>query len=372
MILGMDFSSLEETEKLGGRFYDNEKQDDLLSILKNNGINGARLRLWVEPYSENGEEYGAGVCDLPCVIRLAKRAKEKGMSVLLDLHYSDFWCDPARQLMPKKWRGLSLHELCERVYEYTSDVLAAMRKEGVEPELIQIGNEITNGCLWEVGKLTGEGSPREGYDSLAAILKAGIRAAREKSRAEIVLHLENSGNNSLWREWFDEITARGVDFDIIGASYYPFWHGSFSNLKKNLDDMAERYKKDIMIVETAYAFTNEPYKTKNGEIELVIRGDMKLSDGSEPPYPLTKEGQVSFVRNLLSLAGTIKGMKGVYYWEPAWLPLEGSTWATATARRYMDEEYKAGGNEWANQCIFDYGGNATPALNEFKRANFGY
>jgi len=365
----MDFSSLEETEHLGGAFYQDGVPGDLVEILAKNGVNAARLRLWLDPYSKAGEPYGGGTCGLDCVKRLAARAKACGMRFLLDLHYSDFWCDPGRQLPPKAWAGLSADQLAERVYVYTRETLLSLQAAGLQPDMVQVGNEITNGMLWPAGRLSDPepGVRRTGYETLSLFVNAGCRAVRDTNRAKIVLHLERSGDNAVWREWFDEILSRGADFDIIGASYYPYWHGSFENLRHNLNDMIARYQKDVMVVETAYAFTSEHFDPTQSGAKLVINDSLKCFDGSDAPYPLSLEGQRQYVRELLHLVRGLDGGRGrgVYYWEPAWLPLPGSTWASEAARAYMNEQGKPGGNEWANQCVFDYGGNATPALKEF-------
>ena len=367
--LGMDFSTLEETEALGGVFRQDGKAGDLVEILAKNGVNAARLRLWVNPHSASGAPYGGGTCDLPLVIRLARRAKRAGMRFLLDLHYSDFWCDPGRQLPPKGWETLTLAQLSMRVYDYTRDVLAALEREGLSPDMVQVGNEITNGMLWPQGRLSDPkpGHARDGFDALSWLVNAGCRAVREHSSARVMLHLERSGDNAVWREWFDRLIARGADFDVIGASYYPYWHGNFEALRFNLNDMIARYGKDVMIVETAYAFTSEHFDPTQAGANLVINDSLKCYDGSDAPYPLSMEGQRQFTKELLNLVASLDGGHGtgVYYWEPAWLPLRGSTWASFAARDYMGERDKPGGNEWANQCIFDYEGNATPALKEF-------
>jgi len=369
--LGMDFSSLEETERLGGVFRQDGKTGDLVEILARNGVNAARLRLWLDPFGENGVPYGGGTCDLPCVMRLAARAKAQGMRFLLDLHYSDFWCDPGRQLSPKAWAGLGTDELAGKIFGYTKRTLQMLRNAGLEPDMVQVGNEITNGMLWPAGKLSDPepGKPRTGFGALAKLVGAGCAAVRDASGAKILLHLERSGDNAVWREWFDEMLSRGVEFDVIGASYYPYWHGTFESLQANLNDMIARYGKDVMIAETAYAFTSRHFDSQRTGANLVINDATKCFDGSPAPYPLTLDGQRRFVRSLLALVKGLDGGhgKGVYYWEPAWLPLPGSTWASEAAREYMHETGKPGGNEWANQCIFDYDGNATPALKEFRK-----
>lgn len=370
MFFGADFSSLEETEALGGRFYRDGRQGDLIGILRGAGISAARLRLWVNPFNENGETYGAGTNDIECTARLAKRAKDAGMSFMLDFHYSDFWCDPSRQLVPRLWQGLSFEDICRKVNEHTAESIKYLASRGLAPDYVQIGNEITNGMLWDYGKLMREDrKPTRGFDRLCALLKQGVAAVRECCDAKIVLHLERSYDNETYREWFDAMREHRVDYDIIGVSYYPYWHRSMKLLKANLDDMVERYDKDIMVVETAYAFTDE-YPDPDGENGKRMVGDTLVCyDGSPVPYPYTIGGQTDFVRDLIKLAAEIKDgrCKAIYYWEPAWLPLKGSTWATQAGKEYISETQYPSGNDWAYQCIFDYGGSANPALAEFSK-----
>ena len=203
---GMDISTLLEVEKCGGKFYDRSEEKDVLDILQSYGVNAVRLRLWNDPYSENGEPYGAGTNDLPTTITLAKRAKEHGMDVLLDLHYSDFWADPGKQRVPKAWRGMDVGQLEEAVYAYTKDVLLAMKEAGVLPDLIQVGNELTNGMLWPLGQMPS-------YDNLARFISAGIRAVRSvDADMPVMIHLDNGGNNAMYRDWFDHYMERGEDF----------------------------------------------------------------------------------------------------------------------------------------------------------------
>ncbi len=368
LIMGADISTLEDTEKQGGKFYAGGKEVILDKFLYENGITSVRLRLWNDPYTADGTEYGGGTCDIEKTIRTAKRIKALGMSFMLDFHYSDFWCDPARQGIPKAWKGKSLSEMCEAIYSFTKETVTRFINEGAAPEYIQVGNEITNGMLWDMGKLD-RSTPEalaESFDRLYDLVSAGTRAVRECSDGKIIIHLEQSGKNDLWREWFDNMTGRGLDFDIIGASYYPLWHGSPENMKANFDDMISRYDKDIMIVETAYPFTTAHHNPECKK--LMIDEDFTLEDGSKPLWPFTKEGQAQFIRELIKTAAEVKNgrCRGIYWWEPGWLPLKTSTWATYSALEDIGEEDKGIGNEWANQCLFDYGGNANPAIYEFR------
>lgn len=366
MIFGADFSSLEETELQGGKFYENGREVDLLACLASKGVTSARLRLWLNPCDENGTPYMGGTCDLERLLRLARRAREQKMSILLDLHYSDFWCDPSRQMIPKAWQDMDLSAMCQAVYQHTADTLERMKAEGLEPAAVQVGNEITNGMLWPVGRLEGQ-NPRQGFDALAALVRSGVQAVREHSSAKVVLHLEQSGKKDLWQEWFDAMVARGVEFDIIGASYYPYWHGTMEELKDNLENCVTRYGKDIWIVETSYPFTTEHYRPDGETAALCIADGAHRWNGDPVTHPLTPEGQIAFIRDLTALVANLpegRG-KGIWWWEPGWIPAEGSSWASAASLAYCHEEGKSVGNEWANQCMFDYQGNALPVLQIF-------
>ena len=212
---GMDISTIREVESLGGKFYDHGEEKDVFEILKSYGTNAVRLRLWNDPYAEDGTPYGAGTNDLPTTIELAKRAKAYGMEILLDIHYSDFWADPQKQRVPKAWRGMNAEELEQAVYDFTRETLLAMREAGAFPDMVQVGNELTNGLLWPVGK-------KPAYDNIARFVSAGIRAVRSlEKELPVMIHLDNGGNAPMYRDWFDHYMERGGDFQIIGLSYYP-------------------------------------------------------------------------------------------------------------------------------------------------------
>ena len=352
--IGMDISSLEETEQLGGKHYEGGKEAVLYDIIKRHGVTSIRLRLWNDPFNEKGENYGAGVCDIETVLRLARRAVENEMNWMLNFHYSDFWADPKKQFTPKAWQGFTLEQLEKAVYEYTKEILSRCKSEALYPEYVQIGNEITNGMLWPLGKVDyNEADEPVSFDNLTRLLKAGVAAARESGKVKIILHLEKSCDNQRYRQWFDAVTAAGVEYDIIGVSYYPHWHGPMQEAKRNLEDISAHYNKDVMVVETSYPFTDK-LKTS-------------MPDGRPLPYPLNPEGQSSFLRDLVEMVKSIKCCKGLYYWEPAWLAAPGSTWSTAAARKYIKEEDKSGGNGSANLCLFDFNGNALPAIKELEK-----
>lgn len=355
---GMDVSTLSEVERLGGKFYDEGVRKDALDILQGYGVNALRLRLWNDPYDEEGRPYGAGTNDLPTVISLARRAKAHHMDILLDLHYSDFWADPGKQRVPKAWRGMDAGQLEEAVYTYTRDTLLALREAAAYPDMIQVGNELTNGMLWPLGKMPD-------YDGLARFINAGIRGVREADAAmPVMLHLDNGGNNAMYRDWFDHYIERGEDFQVIGLSYYPFWHGTLEDLRNNMCDLALRYGKELIVAETSMGFTMKDY----ADYEKLSADERKGYATSEElaakvPFPMTEEGQSRFMSALFDVIDSVPAHKcrGFFYWEPAWLPVPGSGWATEAALPYIEEKGPCG-NEWANQALFDYDGNALPAL----------
>ncbi len=357
-IKGFDVSSLLEAERCGGRFRDAGGSGDALAILGRHGANWVRLRLWNDPYDGAGEDYGGGVCDLAVVLELARRAKKAGLAWLLDLHYSDFWADPGKQTVPKAWRGLDEAGLEAAVYRYTRDVLCACRAAGVEPGMVQVGNEVTNGLLWPTGKTPNWGT-------ICRYVTAGVQAVREEApKARVMVHLDNGGNNPMYREWFDHYFGLGGDCDVIGLSYYPFWHGSLADLSANMDDLAVRYGRDLIVVETSMGFTMDDYAAREGLAAPERKGAATRPELVEKiDYPMTPQGQADFTSDLLEAIRRVpegRG-RGFFWWEPAWLPVPGSGWARRSGWEYVREK-GPGGNEWANQALFDFDGNALPAL----------
>lgn len=363
-IKGVDLSSLKEVESLGGRFYDNGRERDIFDILKGYGINAVRLRLWNNPYTEDGIPYGAGTNDLDTTMELAARALNAGMEFLLDIHYSDFWADPGKQMKPKAWADMDDDGLELAVFVYTKHVLDVLRREDVFPTMIQVGNELSNGLLWPNGRV-----PK--WDNIARFINAGIRGVRSvDANIPIMLHLDNGGNHALYREWFDHFCIRGDDFQVIGLSYYPFWHGTIEDLSRNMNDIAVRYDKEVIIAEVSMGYTMEDYISYEGLAPEEWKGMATKPELAEKvPYPMTKEGQGDFIRDVIRAVKKVpegRG-RGFYYWEPAWLPVKGSQWAGKEAIAYMQEK-GPGGNEWANQALFDYEGNALPALKVIRNA----
>ena len=365
MKLGIDVSTYFEEIDRGAKYYDGKKEVQPLDMLRANGVEYMRIRVWVDPYDKDGNPYLGGTCDLKNFIRLAKLAQEKGYSVMLDIHYSDFWCDPGKQTIPKAWAHLDLAGLENKVYEYTKSLLFTAAQNGIDIKFIQVGNEITNGMLWPIGKLGEETTPRSNYDSLKRLIRAGVKACREvKPSAALVLHLERSYDQDLYNEFFSRMTD--IDYDIIGFSYYPYWHGTFEQFFANVDN-CKKFGKRLMIVEVGYGFTLEDYiKNSHGGAHLVIDASVTEGLGFVKDYPLTPEGQAKFVRDILPLAER-HGVEAVMWWEPLWIPGDGICWSSEEAQRYTGAtEIKSTRNEWANQCLFDYEGKKLPAFDEFR------
>lgn len=358
-MMGADVSMLLQMEKVGARFYDTTgKAQDCLQILQDSGINWIRLRLWHTPVSKDGKAVGGGNNDLATTIVLAQRAKRLGLKFALDFHYSDFWADPEKQNKPVAWRDVHGQDLEDEVYRYTLGELKALAAAGVFPDLIQIGNEVNGGFLWPDGK-TWQQTPGEkigGADAFARLLARGIQAVRDidphnstDQKVRIAIHLADGADNHLYRRVFDHLTSKALDYDIIGLSYYPYWHGALEAFQTNMVDIAQRYKKDMIVLETAYAYTLTPGATGSN-----IFGPNEQAKGM---LPATVQGQADHVRSVIAAVAQLPDRRGlgVFYWEPQWYAIAGAGAATGE------------GNGWSNQAMFDANGRALPSLAVFKR-----
>lgn len=375
-VKGMDLSTLAELEKCGAKYYDNGEEKDLLEIMKSYDVDTIRIRVWNDPWSEAGESYGAGENDPKTSLEIAKRVTKAGFGVLLNLHYSDFWADPGKQFKPKAWESYGVKELEQAVYDFTLEMMHLYLENGVNITMVQVGNELSNGLLWPEGKVPN-------YDNIAAFVNAGIRAVRKAdeerlagsikgvcpqmeglSKIPVMIHLDNGGNNALYREWFDNFTKRGEDFELICLSYYPFWHGSLQMLNDNMNDIAKRYGKDLIVAEVSMGYTMDDYNDYEKLADEERKGyATKPALVEKIEYPMTVQGQYDFMEDFLNRISHIddgKG-KGFFYWEPAWIPVPGSGWATPASLKYIQDPGPCG-NEWANQALFDYEGNALPTL----------
>lgn len=245
-MLGADISFLPQLEARGIKFSDAGKEKDAIQILKDHGFNYIRLRIFNEPARDSGYSPGRGFCDLEHTRAMAKRVKAAGMKLLLDFHYSDTWADPGKQFKPAAWKGKSFPELKQAVYDYTRDVMQVLKDQGTAPDMVQVGNEINHGMIWP------EGSIRH-LDSLAQLIYAGINGVRAVAPATtIMLHVALGGQYDESVFFYDAMLQRQVPFDVIGLSYYPKWHCTLADLEYNLDELARRYNKDVIVVEYSH------------------------------------------------------------------------------------------------------------------------
>jgi len=344
LIKGADISFVDEIESEGGAYYDNGERRDVLDILKDSGINSARLRVWNEPKFD--------YCNPQRTIRMARRIKDKGMHFLLGFHYSDYWADPSRQMMPKAWRNLSFSQLVQEVESFTASLLRKLEAAGALPDMVQIGNEITNGMLWDAGRVSGEFDTPEQWDQLMALVAAGVRGVRSVSTEEkpisVMIHIDRGGDNAGSRYFYDKLEAYRIDYDVIGLSYYSWWHGTLEEFSANMHDLAVRYKKPIVVVEVAYPWTMTP----PDDNPLIFNKEEWIYPG----FPPTVDGQRRWLLELmLRIKEVPDGLgRGLYYWEPCWIPFK-QTWSVGHE------------NNWSNLTLFDYKGNKLPSLDAFRQ-----
>ena len=364
-IFGMDASSLLVEEKSGVKYYDFEgNEQDPLKTFADSGINFIRLRVWNNPYDENGNGYGGGNNDLPTAIELGKRATEYGMRVMIDYHYSDFWADPKRQHAPKAWEGMSVEEKSSALYDFTKDSLTQLLDAGVDVGMIQIGNEINYGMSGET-KL----------ENVIELLKSGSKAIREVSEdyekdIDIVVHYTRITAKGDVLTLVEKLVNAELDFDMIGMSYYPFWDGGMDNMSRVLELIQERYGKKAFLAETSYCYT-----TEDGDGSGNSLTEKDLVDG----YPASPEGQATILHDICQYVTNVGGI-GIFYWEGAWIPVGpasadnsaiweqyGSGWASSYASDYDPEDAAVyyGGCSWDNQAFFDFEGRPLESINVF-------
>ena len=369
-IMGMDASCVPALEASGVKYYDFDgTQKDVYLILSENGINYIRVRIWNDPFDSSGNGYGGGNCDIENAIAVGKRATEYGMKLLVNFHYSDFWADPAKQMVPKAWKGMNIDEKSEALYDYTKECLEKLVSAGVDVGMVQIGNE-TNGAM------AGESSSAlGGWKRITQLMNAGVKAVREVCpNALVAVHFANPEKVTNYESYGKNLEYFEVDYDVFASSYYPFWHGTLDNLASVLSNIAETYGKKVMIAETSYAFTAEDtdfYGNTIGE-----------GSGFVKDYPFTVQGQANLVRNVIDTAvNKIKNCIGVFYWEGTWISVggdsyesnlakwekHGSGWASSNAAEYDPDDAGKwyGGCAVDNQAFFDKNGKALESLKVF-------
>ncbi len=334
-IRGVDASYLQQIEDAGGKYFMDGQAADALEIFKQHGVNYIRLRLWVAPI--------IGYNDLAHTLKMAKRVKALGMGLLIDFHYSDTWADPGKQIKPAAWASLKGAELQKAVRAYTHQVISALKKQGTLPDMVQIGSEITPGMLWDDGRVGGANDAN--WPQFAALLKAGAAGVQdsltEGEKVEIILHVDAGGNFETCRWFFDHIVEQKVPFDYICLSYYPWWHGKLPDLENNLNSLADRFHKPILVVETAYPWSLE----NNDNVGNLVGPQTDLL----PEFPASVEGQQRFLQAEIDLLKRVPGGlgKGLFYWAAD----------DITSPRF--------GSVFENAATFDFQGNVLDSLKVF-------
>ncbi|WP_125776921.1 glycoside hydrolase family 53 protein [Antribacter gilvus] len=340
-VRGGDLSGVAKNEDFGATYARaNGTPGDPVEILADAGMNLGRLKVWVDPAD--------GYNEVTHVVESARRIEAAGMDVMIDFHYSDRWTDPGAQGVPAAWEGSTVPRLAQHVHDHTAEVMRAVVAAGVSVEYVQVGNEINPGMLWPYGQTwdvtPGDSVDGAQWDSLALFLTAGHDAVKEVSPGtQTILHLTNINNgigSLTW--WFDEVTKRGVPFDLVGLSYYGYWHGSLADLQEAVTTLSARYDRDVMVVETAYPFTLTDDTPAWGNI-------IDLPSELVPGYPATPAGQAAAFRAVQDVVASAPGGRGLgtVYWEPAWTSVAGNGW---------DPADPSSGNAWENQAMFDFSG----------------
>lgn len=371
-IRGMDASAVLAVENSGAKYYgfDGEEQD-VFKTLAEAGVNYIRLRVWNDPYDENGNGYGGGNNDVATAIELGKRATQYGMKVCIDFHYSDFWADPTKQYVPKAWKGMNLEQKSDALYDFTVTSLTDILNAGVDVCMVQVGNEINKGMSGETF-----------MSSVAELLKAGSSAVREVSKAagkdiQVAVHYTDIDKQGEVAKITADLDKYGVDYDIFAMSYYSFWHGSMENMQDMAEYVQDTYGKKVVIAETSYCYTTEDGDGSGNSVS----GDGDLVDG----YDATVQGQADMLRDICAAADEADIM-GVFYWEGTWIPVGpadadnssiwekyGSGWASSYSGSYdpKDAGKYYGGCSWDNQAMFDFTGHPLDSLKVFRELKYG-
>lgn len=366
---GIDLSEVLELEELGAKWYDeNGKEKDIFALFSEAGFNCVRLRLWNDPYAYiNGKKYpyGGGTNSLKRDIILARRAKKHGMSICLDYHLSDSYTDPETHHLPKAWMGEKPEMMASKTHHFIKDTLLAFQKEGVLVSSVQVGNECINA-------IAGANIYKEN-ERAKEIFLAGIKAVKEVyPNAKTILHFTDI-HHAIQKYLLpkDGCDLGSLPFDVIGFSYYPFWHGTLKDYEDALRYVKENYPdKETMVMETSYGFTDD----KN---EHIINQYHSWDFGTIGRYDTSPQGQATCLYDELEVLAKYTG-SGIFYWAGAWIPVKGTQYISKYGRFYLDHARDPIGEEeienynpyvlasWSNQALFDYNGKALPSLYTFK------
>lgn len=362
---GVDISTILAEEKAGAKYYTEAGvEEDVFKILADSGVNYIRVRVWNDPYDENKNGYGGGNCDADTAAEIGKRAAQYGMKLFVDFHYSDFWADPGKQFAPKAWEDLSSDKKAKEAYKFTYKTLKKIIKAGADVGMVQVGNETNNG-------MSGE----KQWSAITKIMASGSEAVRDiakkyKTDIKVAVHFANPENSDNIRMLANKLFNYGLDYDVFALSYYPYWHGSLDNLKEVMSNIQSTYGKETLVAETSYMFTEED---GDGNANSVSAKDLCEQ------YGASVQSQAVAVRDVCAAVSEVGGL-GVFYWEPAWIPVDKSTWSTlgtGWATKYAagydpnDAGKYYGGCAWDNQAMFDFDGKALASLSVWKYLKYG-
>lgn len=387
-IRGVDVSSYIAERNSGVTFngYDGEELSDqeFFNLLADAGTNYVRVRVWNNPYDTDGNGYGGGNNDLEKATEIGKLATNAGLKVLIDFHYSDFWADPGKQKAPKAWTDMDMDEKTQAVYDYTYQSLKTLIDAGVNVSMVQVGNETNNGICGE-----------KDFSNMSILFNSGSSAIRTLSKEYdkdimVALHFTNPEKAGNYASIAAKLDKNNVDYDVFASSYYPYWHGTTANLTSVLKNIADTYGKKVMVAETSYAYT---YEDGDGH-ENTIRENQT---GVDMDYAVSVQGQATEIQNVIKAVADVgEAGLGMFYWEPAWIPVEvydkdtdnssevlannkklweanGSGWASSYAKDYDPDDAGLwyGGSAWDNQALFDFEGNPLDSLKVFKYVETG-
>ncbi len=382
-IRGVDISSIIAEEKSGVVYYNEEgAEQDIFQTLAQNGVNYIRVRVWNDPYNENGNGYGGGNNDTKTAAEIGARAAKYGMKLCVDYHYSDFWADPNKQQCPKAWEGMAIEDKSEALYQFTKESLSEIIDAGAVIGMVQIGNETNNGMSGETD-----------WTKRRQLMQAGSRAIRETAQEtgqdmQIAVHFTDVSDKKGTLAIAQKLMDKEIDYDIFAVSYYPFWHGSLENLTDVLREISGEYGKKVLVAETSY-----PYTDGDGDGSANSIGGTDVT----PEYAVSAQGQTNEIRDVCAAVADVgEAGLGVFYWEPAWIPVNvyqedapdaasallanqesweknGSGWASSYAASYdpKDAGVYYGGSSWDNQALFDYEGHPLESLKVFKYLHCG-
>lgn len=366
LLAGGDYSVLPLMEKHGAVFSDRQgKPGDALKILRESGHNIARLRLYEGPGPGTGNEgwhWPAGSMDLPDLLKMARRSADLGMQIELTFHYSDFWTNSKTQIVPATWRAeldklpdddARFERLRQLVFERTREVMAALKAQGTTPQYVSVGNETEGGMLYPYGKLKGK-TLDENWPRLGALFQAGYDGVKAVSpSSQVIIHLDDGGNVAKYRHYFDHLRKLGVKWDVIGASYYPFWtKRNVAQFTAFAQEITQHYDRDLFVMETGFNWS--PVLPNGHAGQLADNG----------PYPASMSspaGQAAFIDELLGALRRTDRVLGVLYWDPVMIEVPGTGWAV------RDADGKAGANVVSNTTLFDFKGRALPVLDAWRK-----